>query len=118
MHKRNGLATDLTVGLVNAGIEIGFDGTSGIQGLEQAIRRGETSGLKSYLKSIGSEAREEVIQGLVSRGMGQMFGSGAKTFSLTDDNAVASVRLKPRGIISGYSTARCRLMNDWKAKEP
>lgn len=78
----------LTVGLVNSGIEVGLDGASGIQGLERAVRQGNTAGLRQFLDSVGGEALEEIEQGVVSRGVGQLFGSGAKTFSMTDSNAV------------------------------
>ncbi len=78
----------LTVGLVNSGIEVGLDGASGIQGLERAVRQGNTGALRQFLDSAGGEALEEIEQGVVSRGVGQLFGSGAKTFSMTDPDAV------------------------------
>ncbi len=82
----------MTVGLINSGIEIGLDGTSGVQGLEQAVREGRTGGLMEWLNSLGEEGFEEVRQGLVSRGVAKAMGSGAPLFSTTDPDAVFNPR--------------------------
>ena len=80
----------ITVGLINSGIEIGLDGASGFQGLEQAVREGETQGLRSWLNSLSEEGFEEVRQGIVSRGMAKAMGSGAPLFSTTAPAAVGA----------------------------
>ncbi len=54
--------------LVNSGIEIGLDGQSGIQGLTQQIRNGDTKALYAWLESGGQELAEEIFQGTVDRG--------------------------------------------------
>ena len=53
---------------INAGIEVGVDGTSGIQGLAQEVAEGNSKRLYNWIKSALDEGKEEVLQGLVSRG--------------------------------------------------
>ena len=66
-------ASDLTAyfgatitSLVNAGIEIGLDGTSGIQGLTHDILDGNKSKLLSWIESSLEEGGEEMLQSFVS----------------------------------------------------
>ena len=52
--------------LVNAGIEIGTDGGSGIQGLTQDLLDGNKNKLYAWVESALEEGGEEVVQGLVN----------------------------------------------------
>lgn len=53
--------------LVNAGIEIGPDSTSGIQGLAEALKDGSKTRIRKVIESAIDEGKEEVLQGIVSR---------------------------------------------------
>ena len=81
-------ASDLAAGVeallsggINATIETGLTGNSGIQGVMQNAAKGD-----NLLKIIGSafidEAAEEVLQGTVSRALGKMHGSKEEVFDL------------------------------------
>lgn len=81
-------ASDLAAGVeallsggINATIETGLTGNSGIQGVMQNAAKGD-----NLLKIIGGafvdEAAEEVLQGTVSRALGKMHGSKEEVFDL------------------------------------
>lgn len=55
----------LLTGIINAGIEIGTDGMSGIQGLPQELLSGNKSVIASWAESMLEEGKEEVLQGIV-----------------------------------------------------
>lgn len=55
----------LLTGAINAGIEIGADGMSGIQGLPQELLTGNKSVIASWAESMLEEGKEEVLQGIV-----------------------------------------------------
>lgn len=55
----------LLTGAINAGIEIGTDGMSGIQGLPQELLSGNKSVIASWAESMLEEGKEEVLQGIV-----------------------------------------------------
>ena len=55
----------LLTGAINAGIEIGTDGMSGIQGLPQELLSGNKSVISSWAESMLEEGKEEVLQGIV-----------------------------------------------------
>ena len=57
--------------LVNAGVEIGADGLSGIQGLPQKALEGDRGALMSWAISAVEEGGEEVVQGIVGNLIGQ-----------------------------------------------
>lgn len=52
--------------LINAGIEIGFDGASGIQGLPEKVKQGDKNAILEWVKSSIEEGNEEVLQDFVS----------------------------------------------------
>lgn len=56
--------------LINAGIEIGIDGGSGIQGIPDKVldglKKGEKKFFFNWLESMGQEGSEEVLQGIVN----------------------------------------------------
>ena len=60
--------------LVNAGIEIGIDGGSGIQGLPDKVANGDKSAIFEWVKSSLEEGGEEVLQGVVSRAVNKVTG--------------------------------------------
>lgn len=57
--------TALITSFINAGIEIGTDGMSGIQGLPQELLSGNKSVIASWAESMLEEGKEEVLQGIV-----------------------------------------------------
>ena len=52
--------------LINAGVEIGFDGGSGFQGLAQDLAEGERSKFWAWVESSLEEGGEEILQGFVT----------------------------------------------------
>ena len=52
--------------LINAGIEIGFDGGSGFQGLAQDLAEGERTKFWAWVESSLEEGGEEILQGFVT----------------------------------------------------
>ena len=67
--------------LINAGIEIGIDGTSGIQGIPSAIKNGDESAIRTWVKGMIEEGNEEVLQGLVSKIAANMTYASSPAFS-------------------------------------
>lgn len=62
--------------LINAGVEVGIDGQSGIQGLTQDVVNGDTNKLYRWLTSAVEEGQEEAVQGIISRSISKMmYGS-------------------------------------------
>lgn len=68
----------LTAG-INAAIEVGLDGKSGIQGMHEG---------KTLAQTALPEGGEEALQGIVSRGIGKIMGSKAPLLSTRDERAV------------------------------
>ena len=60
--------------LVNAGVEIGIDGGSGIQGLPNKVAEGGKSAIFEWVQSSLEEGGEEILQGVVSRAVSKMTG--------------------------------------------
>ena len=58
--------------LVNAGIEIGVDGASGIQGLPDEVAEGGVKPIVAWLQSAAEEGGEEGVQYLVSNAVTKM----------------------------------------------
>lgn len=52
--------------LVNAGVEIGTDGLSGMQGLPEKVAKGNKGAILDWVQSSLEEGGEEVVQGVVS----------------------------------------------------
>ena len=62
--------------LLNAGVEIGIDGASGIQGLPQKVAEGGKSAVLEWVQSSLEEGGEGVVQGVISRLVAKtMYGS-------------------------------------------
>lgn len=105
------------VSLVNAGIEIGATGTSGIQGINQAddganiINRAwkaltgkDPGAFGNIIDSASDEAVEELQQGIVS-GLAQkvIYDADKPWISLTDENAIISPELAEQMAVGGLT---------------
>ena len=68
--------------LMNAGVEIGADGTSGIQGLPSDIAEGGIKKITNWIKdTMHSEGKEEVVQDLISNAVAKaMYDNEVKIF--------------------------------------
>lgn len=74
----------LTNGLLNAAVEVG----GGIEVLPQALRKSENA-LLSWIKSNAEEGTEEVVQGVIERGLQNLiYGKNNPLVSKEDENAV------------------------------
>lgn len=103
--------------LVNAGIEIGVSGTSGIQGINQADDGGnilvraveavigrDAGAFGRVIDSASDEALEELKQGIVSGLTEKVLIDAEKPyFSATDDNAIISPELGEQALIGGLT---------------
>ena len=58
--------------LINAGLEIGIDGASGIQGLPKDIAEGGNKAIVAWAKSALEEGGEEVMQGFVNNAVAKV----------------------------------------------
>lgn len=75
-------------GLLNAAVEVG----GGIQTLPSELQKGG-SALRSWIKSMVDEGREEVVQGAIERGLQNLtYQKGNPLVSVTDQNAVLNPR--------------------------
>lgn len=75
-------------GLLNAAEEVG----GGIQTLPSELQKGG-SALRSWIKSMVDEGREEVVQGAIERGLQNLtYQKGNPLVSVTDQNAVLNPR--------------------------
>ena len=72
-------------GLVNAMIEIGG---GGIQELPKELRSGGMSGVRAWVDSMFDEGKEEVVQGIMERGLQFLYGKNNKVFSMNDPDAI------------------------------
>lgn len=90
--------------LINAGIEIGLEGDSGIQGLGRAIEEKDIPGFMRVLKAGGDEYTEEVKQGIVS-GIAKkvIYDADKPWISATDNNAVISPELAESATVGGLT---------------
>ena len=71
--------------LINAGIEIGFDGASGIQGLPQEIAEGGSKAITAWAMSSLEEGGEEVLQGFVNNAIAKvLYDSDTELASLEE----------------------------------
>lgn len=67
--------------LINAHIEMGLDGGSGIQGLPEKVAKGGRSAILDWAISSGQEGGEELLQGIVDRAVSKaVYGSEEKIF--------------------------------------
>ena len=67
--------------LINAGIEVGLNGGSGIQGLPDEIASGDGSKILAWVMSSLEEGNEEEVQGVVNRTVAKvLYGSEEKIF--------------------------------------
>jgi len=85
-------ASAVLTSLVNAGVEIGPDITSGIQGLAEALKDGNKTRIRKVLESAVDEGKEEVLQGIVSRATSNALqGKNADWFSLDPEDQDAII---------------------------
>ena len=78
----------LANGLLNAAVEVG----GGIQTLPSELQKGG-SALRSWIKSMVDEGKEEVVQGAIERGLQNLtYQKGNPLASVTDQNAVLNPR--------------------------
>lgn len=88
-----------TTGLINAAIEVG----GGIQTLPTELQKGGKA-LMQWLDSAVDEGKEEVVQGIVERGMQALvYGKDNPLFSLTDENAVFNPVTSAKEFGSGFA---------------
>ena len=72
-------------GLFNAAVEVG----GGIETLPEELQKAGESGLKTWVKSSLDEGKEEVVQGVLERGIQNLvYGKGNPLASTTDENAI------------------------------
>lgn len=105
------------VSLVNAGIEIGASGTSGIQGINQAddgtniinrawqaITGRDAGAFGRIIDSATDEAVEELQQGIIG-GLAEkvIYDADKPYFSMTDENAIISPELGQQALIGGIT---------------
>ena len=104
-------------GLLNAGIEIGATGTSGIQGINQSkddssiLTRAVSAALRKDIGAFGNiidsasdEAVEELQQGIVSGLLEKVvYDADKPLISLTDENAVISPKLAEQMAVGGLT---------------
>lgn len=103
--------------VVNAGIEIGASGTSGIQGINQAddgtniINRAvkavtgrDAGAFGRIIDSASDEALEELQQGIVS-GLAEkvIYDANKQYFSMSDENAIVSPELAKQALVGGIT---------------
>ena len=58
--------------LLNAGVEVGIDGGSGIQGIPDNIAKGGTNAVLEWVESSLEEGGEEVVQGVISNAVSKV----------------------------------------------
>lgn len=72
-------------GLFNAAVEVG----GGIETLPEELQKVGQSGIKTWIKSSLDEGKEEVIQGVLERGLQNLiYGKDNPLASVTDENAI------------------------------
>ena len=88
--------------LINAGIEIGFDGASGIQGLPQEVVEGGKSAILSWVKSSLEEGGEEVLQGFINNAVAKMlYNSDTELANLGDMATEFAMGTAVGGLLGG-----------------
>ncbi len=88
-----------TTGLINAAIEVG----GGIQTLPTELQKGGKA-LMQWLDSAVDEGKEEVVQGIVERGMQALvYGKDNPLFSISDENAVFNPVTSAKEFGSGFA---------------
>ena len=88
--------------LVNAGIEIGIGGGSGIQGLPGKVAEGGKAAIFDWVKSSLEEGGEEVLQGVVNRGVSKvLYGSEDAVFDTRQMLIEGAMGATVGGILGG-----------------
>lgn len=88
--------------LINAGIEIGFDGASGIQGLPQEVVEGGKSAILSWVKSSLEEGGEEVLQGFINNAVAKLlYNSDTELANLGDMATEFAMGTAVGGLLGG-----------------
>ena len=74
------LYSSMLISLLNAGVEIGIDGGSGIQGLPKNVAEGGESAIRAWVKSSLEEGGEEILQGVINRAVNKVTGGDETVF--------------------------------------
>lgn len=89
----------MTNGLVNGLIEVGG---GGIQELPAELRSGDPSIIRAWVNTALDEGNEEIIQGVVERGLQNlMYGKDNKIASATDANAIINPKVMAEDAAGG-----------------
>lgn len=76
-------------GLANAAVEVG----GGIQTLPAELQQGGKNAIRLWVESMVDEGKEEVVQGILERGLQNLvYDKGNPLFSTEDENAVVNPR--------------------------
>lgn len=89
-------------GLLNALVEVGgTTGHGGIQSLPEQMRKGGST-LKSWISTMVDEGKEEVVQGIIERGLQNVvYGKENPVASVTDSNAVLNPKTAAQEFAGG-----------------
>jgi len=89
-------------GLLNALVEVGGDtGNGGIQDLPKQMRAGGST-LKSWISSMVEEGKENVVQGIIERGLQRVVYQKENTaFSTSDQNAILNPKTAAQEFAGG-----------------
>lgn len=89
-------------GMLNALVEVGGDtGHGGIQDLPKQMRAGGST-LKSWISSMVDEGKEEVIQGIIERGLQRVvYQKENAAFSTRDENAILNPKTAAQEFAGG-----------------
>ena len=88
--------------LMNAGVEIGIDGMSGIQGLPAKVMNGDKGAFFEWVESSLSEGGEEMVQGVISNIVSKvMYDDDTKVFDATEMGTNFAMGTAVGGILGG-----------------
>lgn len=92
--------------LINAGIEVGVDGASGIQGLPEKVAKGGNSAILNWVESSLQEGTEETVQGVVSNIVAKTFyDEDRKIFDAKEMSANFGMGTAVGGLLGGGQVA-------------
>lgn len=88
--------------LINAAVEIGPDGASGLQGIPQQVMDGGQSALKAWVSGMVDEGKEEVIQGILERDLQNLlYQKGNPIASTSNPDAILNPSTAAREFAGG-----------------
>ena len=98
--------------LVNAGIEIGFDGGSGIQGLPNDLADEGVNGVLAWVESSLEEGGEELLQGFVNNAVSKvLYDSETELFNPEEMATEFALGTAVGGVLGGMQTAALNTAN-------